>query len=365
MRRFVTCLIAVALACIGGGRASAGSGPEEWRIGEAYKLVTGREPEAEHHKSLHYTSWSSFGDLCNKVRARWTRQGAAYVFIKPSQAGRQGHIGWGVMADDGTYLCGSTENPNEKDNVARAVYIPPGDPKGNGFWWKFCTTEQEMLDTMASTTPEGTAGPSGYWHYKTTAVMNRDFNAAHNAAVACRDGGFHGIGNNCLDQTMKVLQAYGTGLSDTNWGRVLPVINAPLTVLDVRISNVPFFSKITPNDWFNSFGRIENGVATNGSGYGTPLPGVGSSLISFPTVGSWWGMDEKALTADPREPGMIRLQPWDHEPHQQWYFNPDEKNPGWYFISNRAANRNAKGEWLVLDVPNGSSDPVYLTCISG
>ncbi|MCE9638043.1 MAG: RICIN domain-containing protein [Planctomycetes bacterium] len=358
MRRLLIGLVVALLAFVGFERASADDRPDAHRIAEAFRYVTGREPTAEELSLNLYENWSSYNDLCNKMRAKYTTQGAAYVFIKPNQAAGQGHIGWAVMANNGTYLCGSTENPFESDHPEKAMYIAPGEP--NKFWMKLCTTEQEMLQTMAQVTTDGS---SGYWHYKVTTVLTRDYLAARAAAYACRDAGFEGVGNNCLDHTLRVLQAYGTGKSDTDWGRVLPVINQ--WKIGARDDGrpiyfpVPGFTKITPNDWFNNFGYILNGRASSGNGHGTALPGVGSSLVSFQTVGQWFS-GEMSLYANRDEPGCIRLQPSDHTDNAQWFFNPADNAPGYYLISNRGMSRDENGKWLVLDVPGGSTDCVLI-----
>lgn len=215
-------------------------------IKDAFKEILGRAPKEHEWDINRYGNgqWSSYNDLLNKVRVRMTGQGAAYVFIKPEQAIKQGHIGWAFIMDDGRYCYGSTENPMKEGikGVWEALTIDPG--QDNGFWYGIANTEEEMLKDMKRVGNSKKASAkypygfrcSGYWHYKTTFVKARNAKGAANAAEHCRRTGFKGIGWNCLDQTYHILEAYGVDKDAVMpWKQTHP----------------------SPNYWFNDFGYTD------------------------------------------------------------------------------------------------------------
>ena len=225
-------------------------------IGQAFQEVVGRAPRGSgtdgewNPKNYGSGTWSSYNDLVNKIRVKMTGQGVAYTFIKPEQAVYQGHIGWGFIMDDGRYRYGSTENPMKPvAGVVRttkavwdALTIDAG--QDNGYWHGTADTEQEMLADMkraeislSKTTryPHGFRC-SGYWHYKSTTVLNRNSNSAVAAGTHCKNTGFKGWMWNCLDQTYSILEAYGVDKT---------------TVMPWKQDHP------SPNHWFNDFGHIE------------------------------------------------------------------------------------------------------------
>lgn len=228
----------------------AAAQPHDPWIGSAFREVLHRDPRGSEWNIQNYGHghWSSYQDLVNKVRVRMTGVGAAYIFIKPEQAVRQGHIGWGFLMADGRYCFGSTENPmkagRDLGQDARAVWdaltINPG--ADNGFWYGIADTEQEMLNEMKRPTntrqsdanhPYGDRC-SGYWHYKMSYVRGANPSAALGRAESCRESGFKGIGWNCLDQTYAILEAYGVDKNNVMpWKQTHP----------------------SPNYWFNDFGH--------------------------------------------------------------------------------------------------------------
>ena len=225
--------------------ASGNPGPcgDPW-VSQAVRLVAKRAANGSGSQGEcnpdHYARrtarghWSSYNDLVNKVRAKLTRQGAVYIFVNPTQALLQGHIGWGYLDDDGTYVFGSTENPMKEGAQGwwDAVYVPAGGD--NGWWAARASTEQEMLDTMKSTGYTATGKVrAAYAEWKTTMVSERNPSRAWATAAATKGWGFTGVGNNCLDHTYAVLEAYNVNKSVIMpWKQTHPA----------------------PNSWFRAFG---------------------------------------------------------------------------------------------------------------
>ena len=229
------------------GRAF-GQAHDPW-IDRAFREAIGRAPQGNEWNVQNYGHghWSSYDDLLAKVRCRACGQGVAYIFIKPEQAVKQGHISWGFMMDDGSYCFGSTENPlkpmpNFAEGVAsvwQALNIGPG--ADNGFWCGFADTEADMLTAMRTAANDRTSSAaypygnrcSGYWHFKKTFTPSRYAGAARAAAEHDRVSGFIGLTWNCLDQAYAVLEAYGVDKSIIMpWKQTHP----------------------SPNYWFNDFG---------------------------------------------------------------------------------------------------------------
>ena len=260
-----TLLFAAAIALVATAPL-AQAAKDPW-IGQAFQTVLGRQPTGNeitgewNVQNYGHGHWSSLNDLTNKVRARMTHQGVAYIFIKPQQALYQGHIGWGFMMDDGRYCYGSTENPLKSGPVAQAIWeavnINPG--QDNGFWMGYADTEADMLSAMKTASNYKTATAqypygnrcSAYWHYKSTIVATRNASYGLNQALWCKKSGFKGITWNCLDQTYFVLEGYGVDKNAVMpWKQTHP----------------------SPNYWFNDFGYLDprtlNAVkGNNTSGY--------------------------------------------------------------------------------------------------
>lgn len=315
--------------------APAEDKPRDPWIAQAVREIADREPtEAEWDKYHWGGVWTSYDDLANKVRVKLTNQGAAYIFVKPDQAGTFGHFGWGFLRDDGRYLCGSTENPFDKDQWWRAVNIGHGDAQGNGYWSRVCDTEQAMLLAM-SRAERG--GSSGYWHYKSTLVMQRNSTAAEAAAEYCRTAGFGGVNRNCLDQGYYVLESYGVDKEKVMpWKQTHPA----------------------PNEWFKAFGKIK-GTLSGGywahkpdekdytSVYGHELPEIGAAIRNCATNDAFECFDEdpKGTAGFNAETVFMHWLNWSWT--QQWYFNAVPGEADTYTICCRIDPSR------VLDVPRG------------
>jgi hypothetical protein len=158
--------------------------------------------------------------------------GEVCVFLEPNGAeipvlGAVGHIGWGyLVAGSPTWVYGSTENPNGDYQI--------NAPAINGAW-SANGTFQEMINdfTFQPHFPATTKQPRPahqYTEYKCRKTSTSSVGAANTAAAANRTAGYTGIGNNCLNATVRVLGAYGTP-------------NLPSPTLN------PY-----PNDWYDILG---------------------------------------------------------------------------------------------------------------
>lgn len=242
-------LVAVAVTGTAGDAAAASAneqGPcrDPW-INRAFREVTGRRPSGSGDSgecapgNYGRGQWSSYEDLQNKITVRMTRKGVAYVFIAPKMAILQGHIGWGYMLDDGTYSFGATDAPG--GNVAIARGRDTNTP-----WRATAVTEREMLDAFKRHySPSDT-----YREYKRTFVMQRNAGAAEFKSNEIRSWGYGLWGNNCLDHTYAVLEAYGVDKNSVmSWKETRPA----------------------PNSWFRAFKHMNLGGHVSG---GDDWPGA-------------------------------------------------------------------------------------------
>ena len=180
--------------------------------------------------------WSTYGDLLNKVRAAFTgsrQTGKVFIFMRPVDALGFGHMGWGIMLSDGSYFCGSTENPfsppQPKDtynqqawakSISRSAKIPAG--QDNSSWTMRFATEQQMFARMKSL---------NYSRWKGLAVSNPTILKAKSATEIIKGKGYDVTGNNCFDHTYDVITAYGIHWTKLPLKQVFPV----------------------PNEWFRRF----------------------------------------------------------------------------------------------------------------
>lgn len=205
-------------------------------INKAFAEVTGRAPSGsgdsgECNPGLYGKGqWSSYEDLQNKITVRMTNKGVAYVFVNPNQALMQGHIAWAYMLDDGTYAHGETMAPG--GNLSIPAGRDTNSPRRDR-----ADTERQMLDHLRNTGYR-------YTEYKRTFVMQRNASAAEAKAEELRSVGYGLYGNNCLDHTYAVLEAYGVDKS-----RVMPWKQ----------------TRPAPNSWFRAFKHMNlRGVPEGG-----------------------------------------------------------------------------------------------------
>jgi hypothetical protein len=158
--------------------------------------------------------------------------GQACVFLEPDGApvpvlGNVGHIGWGfLVAGSDQWIYGSTENPNGDYQIYAPAF--------NGAW-SAQGDRARMIDDFVTQRhfPATTRTPRPqhpYTTYKCVKTNTSSVGAAKTAASGNVTAGYTGVGNNCLDATIRVLNAYGVpGLPSATF--------------------YPY-----PNNWFNTLG---------------------------------------------------------------------------------------------------------------
>lgn len=129
------------------------------------------------------------------------RTGRAYLFLHRAGAHHLGHVGWGFQQEDGSFLCGSTENTGPHRMV------PPGGD--TTFWTLDGVDETRMLTEMRRSHSPRPGESNAYDNYKCVPVMKPDAIGARNAVVRVRGAGYNLISNNCLHHALAILRAYG------------------------------------------------------------------------------------------------------------------------------------------------------------
>lgn len=181
---------------------------------QAIREVTGRDPinsgnsgdcdinfYARNVPNMGYAS--SYQDLVNKVRVKKTGQGVGYVFLAPNQAGFMGHVGFGYVTDEGTYVYGGIHNGSSFATFRLDV--------------RSSVREKEMIQqfrdwfrgqTFAGATQE-------YTEYRISNTPSRNVLAAYQNWSRWKT--YFLFGNNCMDQTSQTLSQYGMSLPSTSW----------------------------------------------------------------------------------------------------------------------------------------------------
>lgn len=172
-------------------------------------------------------------------------QARAYIFLRRWGGNGFGHVGWGFRVDDDGCDCGSLENSGGGANV--------GYNQLNNAWFKSNVGTQEMLAMMRGGFGERDNQPQSYggdpvlakgkylprpepystnkvsavrrlpngdsttnsfdvWRYTEYAWFNvnrSNISKAHAMAVESPNIGYNALGNNCLDLTYRIVEAYG------------------------------------------------------------------------------------------------------------------------------------------------------------
>ncbi len=137
--------------------------------------------------------------------------GQACVFLQPDGApvpllGNVGHIGWGfAVAGSDQWIYGSTENPNGDYQIYAPAFN--GAWKAQGDFARMLndfTTQPHFPATAKQPVPA-----HRYTTYKCVKTAGSAVGAAATAANGNATAGYTGIGNNCLDASIRVLNAYG------------------------------------------------------------------------------------------------------------------------------------------------------------
>jgi len=120
--------------------------------------------------------------------------GRAAVFYRrdgaPTPIGCFGHVGWGFEDDQGRFVFGATENP------LGDFHIAPGQDAGA---WHQRGTLADAVAAMRSRRYDAYKYATFRDAAPSAAEMRMNFNEAN---------GYDIQGNNCLDHTFKILEAY-------------------------------------------------------------------------------------------------------------------------------------------------------------
>lgn len=135
--------------------------------------------------------------------------GLAFIFINFKQAARFGHIGWGFSLPDDLFCYGSTDHLWRHQwwdipGWCRYMRVPP---EGDNDWWIEVGNEEQMLATMRS------GHHIRYHAYKSIPVAEPQPDRAKATAAMLRSAGWAIAGNNCINQTYRVMSDYGAGRS--------------------------------------------------------------------------------------------------------------------------------------------------------
>ncbi len=205
---------------------------------------------------------------------------------------RMGHVGWGYEIGPDSYRFGATENPSG------ARQVPPGGDIG---WWRDSGSFDQMLRTMQAT---------NYDHYSCRTTDVADATAADAKALAVRDGGYLGIGNNCLDHTYDILTAYGARFATSRKTHLRPrdwyhsEVRQPGWTPSARI--------ITAGAMYLASHNEEAGGVVTPLGFGGPgdrpvvgdWDGDGSTEIGMLRGNQWWLADRDGFSRPPFGYGM-------------------------------------------------------------
>jgi len=133
--------------------------------------------------------------------------GEFWLFVNVKQAARFGHVGWGFMLDDGSYIFGATDHlyrHHEMDLLRWIDYmsVPPGEHTD---WWCGYGTKKDMLEQMSK------VGSGHIWYHKARGVKvsNAHPVEAKKIAISQEFAGWTLLTNNCVQQTWEIIKTYG------------------------------------------------------------------------------------------------------------------------------------------------------------
>jgi hypothetical protein len=141
--------------------------------------------------------------------------GEVCAFIEPDGGtvlgNNYGHIGWGfLIAGSSSWIYGSTENPNGTYQIDAPGFN--GAWKQQGTWTDMINDFTFQYDYPSHSRDVRSNSPypaHPYTQYKCELTSGSSVTAAINAADNNITAGYTGLGNNCLDATYRVLNAYG------------------------------------------------------------------------------------------------------------------------------------------------------------
>ncbi|MGH7193015.1 MAG: hypothetical protein ACREJM_05695 [Candidatus Saccharimonadales bacterium] len=161
--------------------------------------------------------------------------GQAFVFINVKQAARFGHVGWGFALGYGQdqYFFGATDHliRHRWWNLGGWLAYSRVAPGAEVDWWGETGNRDQMMQSMSP--PQASRQRYHIWyHYaKAIDVSQAQPEKALALAQALETGGWSVTDNNCVQQSYRVLSAYGAELP--------PVSSNPLSWLPK-----PWFARI-------------------------------------------------------------------------------------------------------------------------
>lgn len=141
--------------------------------------------------------------------------GEVCAFIEPDGGtvlgNNFGHIGWGfLVAGSSSWIYGATENPNGTYQINAPGFN--GAWKAQGTWTDMINDFTHQYDYPSHSKDSASNAPypaHPYTEYKCELTSGSAVGAAITAATNNISAGYTGLGNNCLDATYRVLNAYG------------------------------------------------------------------------------------------------------------------------------------------------------------
>jgi hypothetical protein len=141
--------------------------------------------------------------------------GEVCAFIEPDGGtvlgNNFGHIGWGfLVAGSSSWVYGATENPNGTYQIDAPGFN--GAWKAQGTWTDMINDFTHQYDYPSHSKDSASNAPypaHPYTEYKCELTSGSSVGAAITAATNNIGAGYTGLGNNCLDATYRVLNAYG------------------------------------------------------------------------------------------------------------------------------------------------------------
>jgi hypothetical protein len=144
----------------------------------------------------------------------------SFIFINYHQALRFGHVAWGFTLSEGVYRWGSSDHllrrpMSDVIALAKYSYVPPG---GDIDFWSEQGSYEQMLQSMAAKHhiqyQDNRREYRYHINYHDFKVLNHE-NANPERALQeielIKAGGWSVVANNCIDQTYRILEAFGAG----------------------------------------------------------------------------------------------------------------------------------------------------------
>jgi len=177
----------------------------------------------------------------------------ALVFINFKQALGFGHVGWGFQLDGGAegesrYVFGSSDHLYRHSylnlwQLVRYSHVPRG---GDTDFWIAFGSREDMLAAMKS-------GPHIVYHAaKVLPVEDARPGCVEPMAQRLRYMGWSILGNNCVDQALQLLRAYGVPDRDLGYLQEDSRHYSMQEALSRKILRLGDTTLISPVSWFES-----------------------------------------------------------------------------------------------------------------